>query len=1067
MNNKRLALLAALLIVVGMLLVLVSCQPSDNPFTVPFDEQVRSVVTPGPQSDANGIPDYAGFYQYFDPIGKDPEPLQTGSYTTFPWYTLEDTVGNYDFTELEEWVNDRYAAGMDIGLKIPATDYTRWDCTTNPCWTDYAPRMDSIWLPSDMIDAADEGTYYVVCPNYVDPVYKKHRIPKYWGSSYQDKLQAFVDALATYITDKGLDSKIDWIEVPIGVYGEFAPDIGVPDQQCLRDVHGIDESDWLTTSAAIRDIWDDTISPLGIDLHFQGTNLYLSNWTRREANNAAAAIGEGLQQSKWHADANNEIDPVNNTGVLDQILDYENLVPFQVEAVHFPEDEVAVHHNNPEDDYWSLAKFIDLKGDVYKTRLYNRTGTDRLSLDNPWVLDLAYRVQGLMGKDASTADYAEVWFRESEYDFRPKCGNFDFYLYASLDTAHYSNGCLADAHQTTNGNAVGVYSLADTYAPGTCPTSGYSTTCDPRYRYARQTVDSTDPYIYLDLDNSIAYGSSAAAEVEVVYLDTGTDTFELEYYTGGSPTSEAVTKTNTGRWKTYTFELADVDLNDNFVSGSTAWDMRLYDGEDGVDTFSSVRLTVTDPPSGPTPTPTPTRTPTPTAGAATSTPTSWSMTISAAGNLFEDTFLNVQTPNASMDTNQKIVLLARTTPTVFPINPSYPTTMKSGMFEVPIALPVGATVVAADLYLNIVSLNQLDDMGVFLRKVGQNTDEPTWMNYDGTPEPWSTPGAYATVDVSQILRVTALNRGVYSVGDTVRFNVMDAYDNGTFRIKLEPYCLGDVSCFSLVEFASSDYPAIDARPYIVVTARGGTGPTATFTPTPTPTPIFTNTPTPTPTRTPTKTPTATPTRTATPTKTVTPTWTPGFYPTPTPTPTSTLTPTATRTPTSTPTFTATPTSTATPTFTPTFTPVPADILINEVCSNLSTFDLWPDGTVDSGDHAIELFNTTTSTIDLSQYRLCTNGVSCIWLTGTMPARSYKVFYEKFDDITLYSTGGWVRLQKYGAAGPPTTVSFLNMGAQSPDRCWARIYDGGPTFREQIPTIGAGNGFFNINPSPTP
>ena len=28
-----------------------------------------------------------------------------------------------------------------------------------------------------------------------------------------------------------------------------------------------------------------------------------------------------------------------------------------------------------------------------------------------------------------------------------------------------------------------------------------------RHRYARQTVDSTDPYIYLDLDNSIAYGS--------------------------------------------------------------------------------------------------------------------------------------------------------------------------------------------------------------------------------------------------------------------------------------------------------------------------------------------------------------------------------------------------------------------------------------------------------------------------------------------------------------------------------------------------------------------------------
>lgn len=128
--------------------------------------------------------------------------------------------------------------------------------------------------------------------------------------------------------------------------------------------------------------------------------------------------------------------------------------------------------------------------------------------------------------------------------------------------------------------------------------------------------------------------------------------------------------------------------------------------------------------------------------------------------------------------------------------------------------------------------------------------------------------------------------------------------------------------------------------------------------------------------------------------------------------------------------------------------------------------MWPNGTVDDGDHAIELFNTTTSTVDLSQYRLCTNGVSCVWLTGTMPARSYKVFYEQFDDITLYSTGGWVELQKY-ELGTPTTVSFFNMGAQSPDMCWARVYDGGPTFHEQIPTIGAGNGFFNINPSPTP
>lgn len=1046
MSKKTILLVVAILLV---LLVLGSCQQEPG-----IPDQVRTVITPGPQSDAAGIPDYAGFYQYFAELGSDPEPLQTGSYTTFPWHTLEETVGSYDFTDLGLWVEDQFDEGMDIGFKIPATDYTRWDCTTNPCWTEDNPRMDSNWLPSDLLDPADQGTYYVVCPNYVDPVYKKHRIPKYWNASYQAVLTGFAEELASYISLNGLDEKIDWIEVPIGVYGEFAPDISGPDQACLRDVHGIDEGDWLDTTEDIKDIWINAFTGLRIDLHFQGTNFYLSNWTRREANTRAAEDGLGLQHSKIHADGNYELDPVNNTAAYDQILDYENLVPFQVEAVHFPKDEVAgVYHNNPEDDYWSLAKFLDMKGDVYKTRLFDRPGLDRLSLDNPYVLSMVYTAQALMGTNASTAPYYYTWFRESEHDYLPKCGNFDFYLYASYDSSSYSNGCLPASNSTTDGNAVAVFDLSGTYAPGTCPNQGYSISCDPRYRYARQTVDSTDPYIYFDLDDAVTYGIDANADITVLYLNTGTDTFALEYYVDGSPVSEVVTKTNTGKWVSYTFEPDEIDLKNDFVSGSTEWDFRLSDEEDGVDTFSSVRLILDVPASGATPTPTPTPTSTPTAGVATATPTSWSMVVSAAGSVFEDTFLNVQTPNASQDTNQKLVLLARTTPTVYPIDPGHPTTMKAPVLVVPVSLPIGATVVHADLYLNVVALNQLDDMGVFLREINRTeVEDPTWFNYTASPEPWSTPGAYATVDVSESLLHKSLYRGTLAVGDTVSFNVTNALgSDNVFRIKLEPYCIPlSVSCFSLVEFASSEYSGIDARPYIVVEARGGTGPTATPTATNTPTPIFTNTPTPTPTATPTKTPTATPTdtATATPTGAFTP-------PTPTPTPTATLTPTPT------------PTGVATPTFTPTFTPVPQDVLINEVCSNLDEFDLWPDGTVDSDDYSLELFNTTTSSIDLSQYYLCTNGVACTWLTGTMPARSYKVFYEKFDDIVLYPTGGWVRLQKYGAAGPPTVVSFLNLGAQTPDRCWARTYDGGPTLREQLPTMGTGNGYFNINPSPTP
>lgn len=1045
MNKKNALLIIPVLLA---LLLLGSCQQEPG-----IPDQVRSVVTPGPQSNAAGVPDYAGIYQYFAEYNRPPSAFQTGSYTVFPWYELEPTSGSYDFTELGSWVTNQDGYGMDIGLKITPTDYTRWDCTNNPCWTTDDPRMDGLKIPSDLMDAADEGTYYVVCPNYFSDVYPKHRLPMYWSASYQNKLSAFVTELASYIISENLDSVIDWIEVPIGVYGEFAPDISQPDQICLRDVYGISESDWLTTAGEIRDIWHDTISPLGIDLHFQGTNFYLQNWTRREANQDAADLGIGLQHSKIHADGNYEIDPRYSTGNYDQILDYENLVAFQVEAVHFPESEVSgVYVNNPEDDFWSIAKFLDMKGDVFKTRLFTRPGVDRLSLDNEAVYDMALVMDDLVGTDASTAPFAVVWFRESEHTYYPKCGNFDFYLYASIESDAYTNGCLPETNQTTDGNAIPLYSLAETYAPGTCPQSGYSTICDPRYRYARSTTTS-NPYIYLDLDNSFAYGFSGSAEVEVVYLDSGTGKFSLQYYEDGSPAEVEVTKTNTGRWKSYVFELSDVDLNDGFTSGSTAWDLRLYDEGDGFDIFHKVQLQVLTPPTGddPTATPTPTATATPGGINPTPTSTSWFMNISANSQLFEDTFLNVQTPDASHSTNTKLVALARKTPTVYPINPSYPTTMKSLVFEVPAALPVGATMVDANLYLSIVSLNMLNDMNIFVRKVLDTTEEPTWFDQDPPSIPWVSPGAYPPTDVSFALNTKFIPRGSVQVGDVVEFRVKDTFESppNTFRIKLEPYCITNSSCFSLIEFASSENSIIDARPYIRIEARGGTAPTATYTPTPTPTFVHTPTPTPTPTATPTKTPTPTPTNTPTPTPT-------GVFVPPTNTPVGI--------PTNTPTPTVTPTSTATAT--PTFTPVPADVLINEVCNNLDEFDLWPDGTVDEGDRSIELFNTTTSTIDLSIYRLCTNGQSCVWLDGSMPARTRKVYYQKFDNIVLYPTGGWVRLTKY-ASGPGVEVSFWNMGAQTPDRCWARTYDGGPTITEQLPTMGAGNGYFNINPSPTP
>ncbi len=152
--------------------------------------------------------------------------------------------------------------------------------------------------------------------------------------------------------------------------------------------------------------------------------------------------------------------------------------------------------------------------------------------------------------------------------------------------------------------------------------------------------------------------------------------------------------------------------------------------------------------------------------------------------------------------------------------------------------------------------------------------------------------------------------------------------------------------------------------------------------------VETATPTHTPTDTPTDTATATPTQTLTPTQTFTPTETG----TPTETFTATFTPTETLTPTTTgtPTDTATATATFTPTDTATAIPAGA-IVINEVA--------WSGTGASTSDEWIELYNTTNSSIELTNWTLGDGGDVNIPLSGTIPAHGYYLL-ERTDDNTV-------------------------------------------------------------------
>ena len=152
---------------------------------------------------------YGGMYQFFDLPGTEPAEYQVGSHQVIPWYLLEPTEGNYDWSELDDYVADRASYGLDIGLGFDTVDYSPYLCNGAPgtqCWTS-GGREDLILLPSDLLDESDQGTYYVVCP--LNGSYQKHRLPKYWSSEYLTVYANFANALYAHIEDANLDDYIE------------------------------------------------------------------------------------------------------------------------------------------------------------------------------------------------------------------------------------------------------------------------------------------------------------------------------------------------------------------------------------------------------------------------------------------------------------------------------------------------------------------------------------------------------------------------------------------------------------------------------------------------------------------------------------------------------------------------------------------------------------------------------------------------------------------------------------------------------------------------------------------
>jgi hypothetical protein len=911
MNRKALAFS---LIITVVLAIVIACAPSEQVFVSPLSEPpsqfgVRVVMTPGPPV-AQPTLSYGGLYEFGDwNIATQPNEYQIGSHNSWPWYIFEPTVGNRNFAELTGWIDAKVARGMKIGIGISALDFAPTNCTKDPCWEDETDRSDFIWLPSDLLEVADMGDYWVSCPTVATAGHIRHRIPAYWTSAYQTAISNFATALSNYLVANH-PGEVDWIVLPLGNYSELNPAMA-QDWKCLQLDYDVSYQELTTAWKRIIEIWDDAFEGSGIDLAISTTNFYVDRYVRKEVGKyAAEERGVGVGHHKVMADqddGNYETDESNNDiGQYDSLINYIYEVPIHGEKTHkamayCPPDSDCL--NDIEDQYWSLIKMIGLKGDVLRTNfLFSASRTlTRLVVQHPQVREAAEMFNEFAGQTVETTDRAIVWLRESEWDWWPICGNFSWYLYSGVGDYPASHcPTIDDADKPPrDGWTVPVWNVTDCIGgPGAIPEA-----CDPRGRYARRTNETNGVQcFYFDVDNQFFHGTANEITIQVTYMDVGRDAIVFEYQKLGYPELQQVvdTKTNGGEWVDWYVNLEQVIFDDGIANG---WDFRICSNGDGDETLH--RVIVNRPGNyGPTPTPTSGATPTPTPTSRVYIehydPNIADSEISAYGyfrEFGEQDRMNLlaQAPNETpgIQLTPQPTRPGNPTPTATP-NPLYERAASSIVVSIPEDLLFWNSLDEATI--NFYARQAEGDVAyisVHELKRDFYESDVSWIN------PWATPGAYdTTTDWNPTPYATIVFDPQYGAGW-----ISVPLTPDVNKIKLQPDCRpnADGLCNTRIELKSNNNTNLAGRPYLGLILADG----ATLTPSPTytalpifPTPYGTpppNTSTPGPTGT--QTPTWTPVGTATATHTATNTPTPTDGPSPTPTPTATITPTPSWTPT--------------------------------------------------------------------------------------------------------------------------------------------------------------------------
>lgn len=804
----------------------------DQEKTPPQGELATAAGSPASAAMAQPAIGRPGIYIFLDydhlrPV--DYPGVVIGGHYAFQWRRIESSFGYYDWSRIDNWIDQEAALGKPVGLAINTYEGVS------------GGNVSPSWVPT------------IPCQDYYS---NPHPIPNYWSTAYKTYFRNLILAFGARYNG---DPRVEWIEVSAGAYGENQP---APDyfDQCLIDAGYGDQGAW-------QQVVKDTISwyrqafpdkPI-VTQHYP---RFRSDSERVNIADYAAALGVGFKGDGLIADrdkASRRDDPGHpqyRSFLDDPAISYSDTVPIGFETYRFYlYDDTML--------YWAIFNALDKRADylTFDADLMK----DPLGGNTNWPI-LRFANQHL-GKEIH--DTPDVWvaLRESGYTYYPQVGNYRFFMEQDNDAPGGRTVPL-----TWRPAGSGPYEIA---RPGVEAGQTFLGTTTEGWICRRTDEGTGNPHMYFDVHDGYLFGGSNAISMTVTYFDRGADTWTLEYDAPDNITKSAamVTKTNTNTWKKQTFNIGDARFEGRQAGGN---DFRINSNGDGDEIVHFVILKrLTEPTPTPTATPTntatgtpPTHTPTPT---ITSTPTATPIPIMAcfregdggyAGSF--DANISLYTPNTNMGADVAIRL--KTDGAVSSI-------LK---FDVS-SIPSDRSVVGATLSLYASERDKPYPVYASAYQVLRdwNEMEVTW-NSAKTGVPWAAGGCNGVgVDRNGTSADTQLIDGTdVWLNLDVTAMVQDwvatpANNRGLIVIGQGPVTLQ-------YNFRSTEFWGTSFRPRLCVS----------YLPPP-PTPTIT--PTPTSSATPTRT--ATPTSTLSPTASATPTITPTGTHTSTPTPTITPTPT--------------------------------------------------------------------------------------------------------------------------------------------------------------------------------